>query len=121
MKTKYFLITGVLALLILGGGCSKDNDPTDSVPLSAGCDRSKSWGEQTKEETDALNSALTTLASSPSKANCESFKKAYIEYIQALEKVNTCVVGEHETSFLKALKEGKEELAKIDCDGDYGN
>lgn len=120
MKAKYFVITSALILFVLGG-CSKDNDPTDAVPLNAGCDRSKSWGEQTKQETEALNAALFTLSTSPSKANCESFRKAYIEYIEALEKVNTCVAGEHEAAFLKALKDGKAELASLDCNGDYGS
>lgn len=120
MKTKFFLIATVLALLLVGLGCSKDNNPNDIVPLNAGCDGSKSWGEQTKTEVDALNSALTTLAFGPSKANCEAVKKAYIEYIEALEKVNTCVIGEHEDAFLKALKDGKAELQQMDCNQDFG-
>jgi len=120
MKTKYFLIGSALALLIIGSGCSKDNDPTDTVPLIAGCDKNKSWSEQTETESNALKATITTFAISPSKATCESFREAYIVYIEALEKVNTCVIGEHEAAFLQALKDGKAELANIDCNADFG-
>jgi len=115
MRTKYFLVGCALTVSVGIGGCSNDDSPDSET----GCPTGKSWGEQTQEEADAVAAAATTFATEPSKASCENFRAAYIDYIEALEEVNTCILEENEAAFLKALEDGKTELDNIDCNQNF--
>lgn len=114
MKTKYFLIASALTLILTTTGCSND-EPTEPSPL--GC----AWGEQTKQEADALSNALVTMATSPSVGSCENVRATYIDYIDALEKLKSCVLPGHRQAFDQALKDGKAELEQLDCNQDFGS
>ncbi len=114
MKAKYFLITGTFALCIVAIGCSNDDEPE----TQSGC-LDKSWGEQTKNEADAVSAAATTFATTPSKATCESFRAAYIDYIEALEKLEPCVLPAQRNDFSQALDQGKAELLNLDCNQEF--
>ncbi|SDM89237.1 hypothetical protein [Kriegella aquimaris] len=115
MKTHCFFIQFVLAISLFATGCSNDDSPDPQ----SGCDRNRSWGEQTKEESEAVATAARTFANSPSKSTCENFRGAYVDYLEALEKVNTCILKENEAEFLKAIENGKAELQKLNCNQDF--
>ncbi|MDO6811034.1 hypothetical protein Q4603_20605 [Zobellia galactanivorans] len=101
--------------LLFSLGCSKDDDSPDP---QSGC-LNKSWGEQTQAEVEAVTAAAATFSNEPSKASCENFRTAYIDYIEALQKLESCVPIPNQAAFAKALEDGKIELAKLDCNQDF--
>ena len=114
MKANYLLIISAMALLTIAIGCDKDDGPE----TRSGC-LNQSWGAQTKNEADAVSAAATTFATAPSKATCENFRAAYIDYIEALEKLEPCVLPANRDAFSRALDQGKVELQNLNCDQDF--
>ena len=116
MKNSDNLIAMGIVWVMLSIGCSKDDDPN----TQPGC-LSQSWSEQIKEETDAVEAAATSFSAEPSKTTCENFRTAYIDYIEALEKLEPCVLPANRNAFLRALDQGKVELQNLDCNQDFTN
>jgi len=114
MKAKYLFVPSLLILFIITIGCNKDDGPE----TQSGC-LNQSWGEQTKAEVDAVNAAATTFATAPNVGTCENFRAAYIEYIEALEKLEPCVLLANRNAFSTALDKGKVELQNLNCNQDF--
>lgn len=81
--------------------------------LDGGCD--EAWTVQVKPELDALNAAASVFQSSPTMANCETFRAAAINYVDAMEEVEVCVLGENRQAFEQALDAAKADLSQYDC------
>ncbi|AQG80301.1 hypothetical protein [Spirosoma montaniterrae] len=76
MKTK--LYATLLACIWLGGACKKDEETVGP----AAC-------ELASQRSEAVSRAATTYSSSPTKANCDAFKKAATEFLDAASRCNT--------------------------------
>ncbi|HEX2394965.1 MAG TPA: hypothetical protein VHI78_06430 [Bacteroidales bacterium] len=80
MRTIFSLL---VILLVLGlGSCKKDSkDP-------AAC--SGAWATEVEAEADAVSDAMSAYLADMSVANCNAFKDAYLDYIDALEPFLEC-------------------------------
>lgn len=76
MKTRLYGIA--LGLVLVGGSCKKDSD--DLGPDTCA---------QTGQRADALAQVATTYGTNPTKANCEAYRKAVNDYLDAASKCPT--------------------------------
>lgn len=112
IKKAKLLIPGVVALaMIINTGCSKNN-PLN--PLGCG---NGTWAVQVSDELTAWSQAASTYSSDPTPANCNSYKNAAKNYLDALEGVRGCVAGVSQAEFNEAIAEAKKDVDEADCDG----
>lgn len=108
-STKNLLIAVCLTTLFGLGGCSKNS------PLSPNC-LSGSWIKNLEKELNAWSAASQLYGDDPTKANCENYKKAGVDYINALSKIKNCVPGGSKSDFDEEQAEAKKELNAIICE-----
>lgn len=111
-KTKLLLI-GCLAVAITTiTACSKNN------PLNPlGNCGNGGWTVKVSKELNDFSTAASSYSTDPTPANCEAYKNAAKNYLDALEGVRGCVIGANQVEFNKAIAEAKEDVDQDDCDG----
>ncbi|TMM58752.1 hypothetical protein FEE95_04790 [Maribacter algarum] len=110
MKTNFFLIGIFLLFLLTNLSCDVDEIIDE---LDGNCD--EAWTVQVKPELDALNKAASIFQNDPTIPTCESFRAAALNYVEAMEEVEACVLGEQRQAFDTALEDAKAELQKGSC------
>lgn len=112
MRTKLLLVSCATLLLIVANGCSKTN------PLNplGGCFGGGVWSENIINETNALVAAGQAYEDDPTEANCNNYKAAAEDYLNALKGVATCVPGASKADYDQAVAEAKADLEKEGCD-----
>ena len=73
----------IFSLLLFSIGCGND-DPTDAGNCST------DFAQSFEDELQAVSNASQAYGSDPSTANCEAFKAAYIDYLDALDGWEEC-------------------------------
>jgi len=106
IKTRLFF-TGILTIASMAFSC----DTEEAVAI--GCD--VVWTNEVASELSILNEAAVALQNEPSFANCESFRVASIDYVEAMEAVRNCVLGAQREAFDQALDQAKADLNLNDC------
>lgn len=81
---KYSTLVFVFTLLIFTISCGDSNDPSNP----SGC--STEFAETFQDEIQTINTTTQNYANDPSTANCEAFKEAYQNYINALDSWEEC-------------------------------
>jgi len=108
MRTLFSLF---VILVVLGlGSCKKDsNDP-------AGC--SGAWATQVEDEVDALMSAMQAYSSDQSVANCNAYKDAYLDYIDAIEPLLDCsaYTAEQREELQDAIDQSEAAMSLLTCE-----
>lgn len=107
--TKQLVITICFTIFLGLGSCSKNS------PLSPNC-LSGSWIKNLEKELSAWSAASQLYGDDPTKANCENYKKAGVDYINALSKIKNCVPGGSKSDFDEEQAEAKKELNAIICE-----
>lgn len=110
-KTKLFMISTAMVALLMTMACSKDN-PLN--PLGCG---NGTWAIQVSDEATAWAQAASNYSSDPTTANCNNYKNAAKDYLNALEGVRGCVAGVSQAEFNEAIAEAKKEVDEADCEG----
>ncbi|EPR73343.1 hypothetical protein ADIWIN_1774 [Winogradskyella psychrotolerans RS-3] len=90
-------------------GCSSSDDSDD---LSSGCNN---WSELYLAQANAYSAAFNAYATDPSVANCQSYKTAGLNYIDALEDVMDCVPNANRQRFLEDVEEYRDEVNAVVC------
>lgn len=101
-KTILRTIIGV-CVLTLFVNCSKN-------PLKCA---TGSWALEISKELEDFTEALQLYNEDPTVANCNNYKNAFGDYLNALEDLDGCYAGA--TDFDDELKEGRQEISEIDC------
>ena len=83
MKYTFFLF--IFSILILTSSCSNDDDPVTSSE-----DCTTTFSLSFEDELLAVNNTSQTYANDPSSSNCQSFKDAYQDYLNALDTWKDC-------------------------------
>ncbi len=104
----------LLALALLGFNC----DPSELLSEFNACG-DESWGERTGAEADAAAEATIAFSNSPSKETCENVRTALLDYIEALENMEECVVPANKDAYAKALDDSRDQLQELDCNQDF--
>ena len=99
---KIFAVICIAAVPFFGS-CGKD-DPV-------GC----SYLTEVQNEADALTTALTTYSNDPSIANCNAYKDAYQDYLDALDEHNGCVLVGEQAAYQDAIDQAQAALDALQC------
>ena len=108
MKTTLKLLS--LILILFAVACS-DSDDDNNIP----CD-SQSFNQEFQEELEAVSIAANNYGMNPTTENCEIFKAAYIDYIDALEGWEECATFHNqEVEWRQALDDARVAANDIMC------
>ncbi|MDP5081299.1 MAG: hypothetical protein NWP87_01495 [Winogradskyella sp.] len=105
---KIFLMTLSLSFMVLTG-CSKSDDDED---IDATC---TNWSDQWLAQANAFSDASALYTSDPTLANCQNYKTAGLNYVEALESVLDCVPTVNSQEYINSLNEYRAEVNAIDC------
>jgi hypothetical protein len=95
----------ILGLVVLTYSCKKDNDPV-------GCN----YATEVENEVNALSAAATTYGNDPTPANCQAYKTAYQNYLNALEDHLDCAALSGQQAELQSLiDQAQAELDNFQC------
>lgn len=113
MKTKMYL--GLIAALILGlSSCKKDDDSGTTTPAGP-CANYTNWATGFQAELTAMTNAAQAYATDPTTANCEAYKAAANDYIDALEGVRTCVAASQLTAYNTSIQQARDAINALSC------
>jgi hypothetical protein len=108
MRKLSFHFTIFFCLTLIFSSCSKDGD-SDVVPCSA------AWATDLQPEFTAVMNAASAYAQNESDANCNAFKSAYQDYINALKPYGDCATlsGQNRAEWQAAVAEAEAEVAGL--------
>lgn len=88
--------------------CSKDGD-VGLAPCSG------AWATDLQGELTALFNTGAAFGTDPSDANCNAYKSAYQDYINALKPYGNCatLTGQNHTDWKEAVAEAEAEVATL--------
>ncbi len=108
ITTSKFLISCFI-IFIGFTSCSKDSILNPDRCLNG------SWIQEVEKELNAWVAATNTYGEDPTKANCEKYKSAGVDYLNALDKIKKCVPSVSLSEFNQAINEAKQELNTTSC------
>lgn len=73
------------------------------------------WSEQYLAQANAYSTASNAYATDPTLANCQNYKTAGLNFIEALEGVVDCVPNANKQGFLDDIDQYKEQINATDC------
>jgi hypothetical protein len=72
------------------------------------------WSVYIQDEIASLSNAASAYGQDPSSTNCEKFKDAYRNYINALKDIDNCVTNvQDRNDFQEALEDAEAELEDL--------
>lgn len=112
MKNLFFLLLLFLALLT-APGCG-DDDENGGGNEPAICTATV-YSEQTSVAFMSFSEAVNAYAADPSTANCEAYRDAANDYLDALARFESCTFLVDNADYQESLREAREEVAGIEC------
>lgn len=114
MRTSGFKALCIAALFSVGfiGACNNDDDGG-----GGGCG-SFSWATEVESEFTALFETALAYGSDPTTANCERYKSAFRDYVDALDGLENCLgvlSAQDRQDYNEALKDAEDELNNLPC------
>jgi hypothetical protein len=116
MKTQKKPFKSILMLIILSlsvagfTGCNNSDDP---IEPEINC---MNWSDQFLEKATIYSNAAILYSISPTLANCQNYKKAGLDYIDAMESVIDCVPESDIQDYKETLDEYRAEVNAISCE-----
>lgn len=84
--------------------------------LAERCGANWSYSAEIEQEINNLSAALTTYSQNPTTENCEAYKEAYLDYLDALRDLEECYVYTFsQDEFNQFINETEEAVNAIDC------
>jgi hypothetical protein len=98
----------IIATFLGLSSCKKDenNDPEYC---------GTAWANAVQDELNTVTTAAMTYAQDPSTVNCNAYKAAYQDYIDALEPYGNCSLwtGQQKTELQNAIDEARDEISTL--------
>ncbi|TXD83648.1 hypothetical protein ESY86_08790 [Subsaximicrobium wynnwilliamsii] len=109
--TRATLFSVCLSIPFMGlMGCSSSDD-SDDINTNCG-----NWSDLFLSQANLYSQASQAYADDPSPANCQNFKSAGLNYIDALEGAIDCVPTANVQGFNAELDQYRAEVNALDCD-----
>jgi hypothetical protein len=104
LRLFYLLIIGTFLVL---SSCKDEKSDPDYC--------STAWSTQVQDELNAVISAATTYASDQTTQNCNAYKAAYQNYIDAMEPFGNCTIwsAQDKTAWENAIDEARAEISTL--------
>lgn len=100
-----FLLIGSLAFLSCSGNSLADR-----------CGPNWSPAVELEDEINDFTQALTAYSQDPTTANCEAYKEAYLDYLDALRDWEDCYIYAYsEAEFNQVIDDAEEAVNELDC------
>ena len=109
---KVFCIATLFSACFIGA-CNNDDDGPGGVNCGT-----LSWATEVESELNVLFEAALSYGTDPTTANCQRYKDAFSDYIDALEGLDNCVAGlsaADRKDYNDALDDAEEELNNLQC------
>ena len=107
MRKSIFLLICLIALAFGSTSCKKSSS---AVPCNT------SWALALQDETNSLSNAILNYSQNPTPANCEAYKQAYLNYLNALKDWGNCVGTAGQTQeWRDEIKDAEDEINDIEC------
>ena len=110
MKTPIsILLLMALSIIVLSSCVKKD-------PLADRCGNNWAPATELEKEINDLNNATMTYAQNPTNENCEAYKEAYLDYIDAIRDWEDCYIYVGlKDEFEQSIDQLEEAVQGIDC------
>jgi hypothetical protein len=107
--SKKIFFTLFLAFTVLGSWTCKKDSKTD------GC--TGAWATELSSQINAMSNAATVYASNPTPANCNAYKQATQNYLDALAPYGNCatLTGQNRADWQAALDAAQASVDAMDC------
>lgn len=102
MKCYYIIVAAALIISVGSWSCGK----------SCG---TLGWALGVQDELNNLSTTSAAYSQNPTTANCQAYREAYIDYIDALKKWDKCVGASDRGSWQQSLDEAETEAENIQC------
>ena len=109
MKTSKILMSCAIIILTGFSSCSIEDDV-----ISGDC-FGGTWIQELSVELQTWTATAQAYSDEPTKENCNRYKSAIANYLDALERIKKCVPVISKGDFDESLKEAKLELNEIEC------
>jgi hypothetical protein len=108
---KIFFLLALLAILG-SGSCKKDEESSDPVYCDA------DWVLEIEDEYDGLVTAYSAYLEDMSVENCNAYKAAFLDYIQAMEPFLECASwsATDRQEVQDAIDEAEEAMNELSCE-----
>lgn len=108
--TKLLMIAFLMMATLVA--CNKDDDDDDGVR----CGPNWTPAVELEEEINALSEAAQTYGMDPSTENCEDYKQAILNYLDAIRSWEDCyiAIGQQE-EFRRSIEEAEQNAMNIQC------
>lgn len=107
-RSKIALLGFSLVLTSLIISCNKTNN-------EGACFGYLGWALAVQDEATALSTAASAYSQDPTTENCEKYRQAYSNYIDALDSQGSCVPSDQNSDFQKSLDDARSELSALNC------
>lgn len=105
---KYHLICCFFSILIFAIGCSSSSDDVGNCTTQ--------FSESFEDELATVSAASTAYGMDPTSENCEAFKQAYKDYLDALETWEDCAnINNQVTQWQQAIDAAQMAADNIVC------
>jgi hypothetical protein len=107
MKSKkLFFFFSLILFLGLFSSCGSDG---------VDCGNSVNWASEINAELTAWTNAATAFSTNPTTENCNAYKDAYQDFIDALKPWGDCLSGQEFTDWQQDLNDAEAGVAAINC------
>lgn len=110
-KTNFFMMGCISLLLTFSTGCSKD----DPISPLGNCFE-VNWAQQYTNELQVWSNTIAAYNENPTQANCDKYKTAAKNYLDALRSIADCVPTENKAEIDQSINEAKAEIDREGCD-----
>lgn len=107
MRKKIYFVLFLTVAVFGFWTCSKDKSDTCSA----------AWGTELSNEITAMTNAAQVYAANPTTANCNAYKSAMQDYLDALEPYGNCatLTGTDRVAWQNALDDTQASIDNMDC------
>lgn len=96
------------AMLILA--CDKDDDGVK------GCGNNFNFSAELSEEANELSAAAQIYANDQTTANCENYRSAYLDYLDAARDLEDCAINAgQQAEYLQAIEDAETAIENLQC------
>ena len=107
----YKVLCFVIIVSFLGiGSCKKKSVDPDFCATS--------WAAQLSDEVNALSTAAQAYGASQTPANCNAYKTAYLNYLNALDPFLDCAAwtAQERSELQDAIDEAEQDINNLSCE-----
>jgi hypothetical protein len=109
MKKSIYFLSIVFISALMFYSCSGNS-------LADRCGPNWSPAVELEQEINAYTAALTAYTQNPTTANCEAFKDAYLDYLDALRDWEDCYIYAYsEAEFNQAIDDAEDAINELEC------